>query len=258
MADADSARIDLSLVVPVFNEEGNLRPLVAEVEPVLRSLAARYEIVFVNDGSRDGSARILDELARENARVVVLTLDRNHGLSSALHAGFHRARGAVIATMDADLQNDPADLPKLVQAVHGGVDMACGRRANRQDPFVKRLSSKIANGWRNRRMGTNIQDITCPLKVFRREVRETFYPFHGLHRFLPTLAEMAGYRILEIPVNHRPRHSGTSKYGVWNRLFRGMRDLTAVRWMKDRRMTYRIEDARRGGPSPQPPAGPAA
>ncbi len=239
-ADAGPA-IELSLVIPVFDEEGNLRPLLAEVEPIVRSIAASYEIVFVNDGSRDGSGAILEDLARTNPRVVVFKLDRNHGLSSALHAGFNRARGALIATMDADMQNDPKDLPKLVEAIRGGADMACGWRANRKDPAIKKLSSKVANGWRNWRMGTTVHDITCPLKVFRREVRATFYPFTGLHRFLPTLAEMHGFKVVEIAVNHRERASGSSKYGVFNRVFRGMRDMKAVQWMRERRMTYRVE-----------------
>jgi glycosyltransferase involved in cell wall biosynthesis len=233
--------VELSVIVPVFNEEGSLRDLFAELEPVVRGIAPHHEFVFVDDGSHDGSPAVLAEIARANPRVAVYRLDRNHGLSSALHAGFLRARGEILATLDADLQNDPADLPRLVEAVRGGADMACGWRANRKDPFVKRASSRVANWWRNRKTGSTIHDVTCPLKVMRRGVREVFYPFHGLHRFLPTLAEMAGHRVVEIPVNHRPRLHGSSKYGVWNRVFRGMRDLRAVRWMQDRRMTYRAE-----------------
>lgn len=247
MTDFRNARIDLSIVVPVFNEEGSLRELVAELEPVARSITGEYELLFVNDGSTDGSARVLEDLARDNARIVVFRLDRNHGLSSALHAGFLRARGTLIATLDADLQNDPADLPLLVAAIHGGADMACGWRRDRKDPFVKRASSKIANWWRNRRTDSAIHDVTCPMKVFKREVREVFYPFHGLHRFLPTLAQMAGHSVVEIPVNHRARKHGSSKYGVWNRLFRGIRDVRAIQWMQDRRMTYRAERVASGG-----------
>ena len=241
VTNSTATPIELSVVVPVFNEEGSLRELAAELEPIVRDVAPSYELVFVNDGSTDGSARVLEELARGNPHVVVLRLDRNHGLSSALHAGFRHARGEIVGTLDADLQNDPADLPKLVEAVRAGADMACGWRRDRQDPWVKRASSKIANWWRSRKTASTIHDVTCPLKVFRRDVREVFYPFHGLHRFLPTLAEMAGHKVVEIPVNHRARKHGTSKYGVWNRVFRGMRDLRAIRWMQDRRMTYRIE-----------------
>jgi glycosyltransferase involved in cell wall biosynthesis len=245
MDDPRSDRIEISLVVPVFDEEGSLRELAAELVPAARTVAAGggWEILFVDDGSRDGSAAVLAELARGNPGIRVLRLDRNHGLSSALHAGFLRARGELIGTLDADLQNDPADLPKLVQAVRDGADMACGWRRDRQDGFVKRASSRIANWWRNRRTGSSIHDGTCPLKVFRRDVREVFYPFHGLHRFLPTLAEMAGHRVVEIPVGHRARKHGVSKYGVWNRVFRGIRDVRAIRWMQDRRMTYSATDA---------------
>jgi glycosyltransferase involved in cell wall biosynthesis len=241
-SDAPDPPPAISLVIPVFNEEDSLESLLAEVEPVLRECSGdSYEVLFVDDGSRDGSPEVLERLRRGNPRVVVWRLDRNHGLSSALHAGFHRARGEVIASMDADLQNDPADLPKLVAAIREGADMACGWRKERSDPLVKRLSSKIANAWRNWRTEDSVQDVTCPLKVLRSEVREVFHPFDGLHRFLPTLARMAGYRVVEIPVGHRPRLHGSSKYGVWNRVFRGLRDVRTVRWMKQRRLTYRAE-----------------
>ena len=235
--------VELSVVVPVYDEEGSLAQLLAEIEPVARSITERYEILFVDDGSRDGSAEILDAMQRANPRVAVWRLDRNHGLSSALHCGFHRARGRVIATLDADLQNDPADIPKLYAAVATGADMACGWRRVRQDPFVKRVSSRIANAFRSSRTGDGIHDVTCPLKVFRAQVREVFYPFTGLHRFLPTLAQAAGFKVVEVPVGHRARLHGASKYGVWNRLFRGLRDLRAVKWMLERRMTYRAERA---------------
>lgn len=231
--------LDLSVVIPVFNEEGSLRELLAEVEPVVRSISPRHEILFVDDGSRDGSGELIAGFVRDNPRIRALRLDRNHGLSSALHAGFNAARGRIVGTLDADLQNDPGDLPMLVEAVEKGADMACGWRRERDDPFVKKASSRIANWWRNRRTGSTIHDVTCPLKVMRREVVAVFHPFDGMHRFLPTLAEMAGHRVVEIPVRHRPRRFGSSKYGIWNRLFRGMRDLKAVRWMQDRRMTYR-------------------
>jgi glycosyltransferase involved in cell wall biosynthesis len=236
---AAEPEVELSVVFPVYDEEGSLRELLAEVEPIARSITEDYEIVFVDDGSRDASPRILDEMRRANPHVVVWRLDRNHGISSALHCGFTRARGRVIATLDADLQNDPADLPKLYAAVKGGVDMACGWRKVRNDPFVKRASSRIANAFRSGRTGDGIHDVTCPLKVFRREVVSIFYPFTGMHRFLPTLAQAAGFKVTEIPVNHRARPYGQSKYGVWNRLFRGLRDLRAVKWMLERRMTYR-------------------
>lgn len=233
---------ELSVVLPVYNEEGSLERLLAEVEPVTRDITTEYEIVFVNDGSTDGSGALMARFAADNPRIRVIELDRNHGLSSALHAGFHAARAPLLATMDADLQNDPKDMPKLVQAVRDGADMACGWRRDREDPWIKRVSSRIANGWRNWRTGASVHDATCPLKVMRREVLEVFHPFDGMHRFLPTLVAMKGYRVVEIPVSHRPRLHGTSKYGVWNRLFRGLRDLKAVKWMQSRQMTYRVKD----------------
>jgi glycosyltransferase involved in cell wall biosynthesis len=236
---ADGGAVELSIVVPVFNEEGSLRELLAEIEPVARGITADHEIVFVDDGSKDGSPAVLDDLRRANPRVAVWRLDRNHGLSSALHCGFTRARGRVIGTLDADLQNDPADLPKLWAAIAAGADMACGWRRERQDPFVKRASSRIANAFRSGRTGDGIHDVTCPLKMFRREVVAVFHPFTGLHRFLPTLAQAYGFKVVEIPVGHRARRHGESKYGVMNRLFRGLADLRAVKWMLDRRMTYR-------------------
>lgn len=238
--------VDLSLVIPVFNEAGSLRELLAEVDPVLAALGLSHEIVFVDDGSTDGSGPLLDEFARTHPHVTVWRLDRNHGLSSALHAGFHRSRGRIVASMDADLQNDPADLPKLVAAIRDGADFACGWRRDRRDPFVKRVSSRIANAARNRKLRSAIHDVTCPLKAFRREVLQVVLPFNGIHRFLPNLAQTAGFRVVEIPVNHRARRHGTSKYGVWNRLFRGMRDLRAVRWMQDRWVRY--DATRVGGP----------
>jgi glycosyltransferase involved in cell wall biosynthesis len=241
-----AGEVELSIVVPVFDEEGSLRELLAEIAPVAQSITPDHEIVFVDDGSCDGSPRILDELRRGDPRVTVWRLAKNCGLSSALHCGFTRARGRVVATLDADLQNDPADIPKLYAAVKDGADMACGWRIVRRDPFVKRASSKIANAFRSGRTGDGIHDVTCPLKAFRREVASVFLPFNGLHRFLPTLAIAAGFKVVEIPVSHRARKFGESKYGVWNRLFRGLADLKAVKWMIDRRMTYqatRVGDA---------------
>ncbi len=234
--------MELSVVLPVYNEADSLDKLLAELQPVVQSVTDDYEFVFVDDGSTDASREILLGLAQNDPRVVVFALDRNHGLSSALHAGFTRARGEIVASLDSDLQNDPADLPRLIEAVREGTaDMACGWRRDRHDPWVKRMSSKIANGWRNWRTGTNIHDVTCPLKAFRREVVRVFHPFDGMHRFLPTLAEMSGFRVVEIPVGHRPRQHGASKYGVWNRLWRGLSDLRTVRWMMKRGMTYNCD-----------------
>lgn len=230
----------VSVVLPVFDEEGNLRRLVEELFPVVRGLGRTFEVVFVDDGSRDRSPEILREIAAEHPEAVVWRLDRNHGLSSALDAGFRSARGEVIVTLDADLQNDPRDIPRLL-ALLGEYDMVCGWRKERSDPFVKRGSSRIANWWRNRRTGESVHDITCPLKVFRAAVVPHLPAYDGMHRFYPTLARMAGFRVVEVPVAHRGRAAGTSKYGVWNRLWKGLSDLRAIRWMQRNRLTYRKE-----------------
>ncbi len=233
--------VELSLVLPVYDECESLRTLLDEILPVLEDLAPAYEVVFVDDGSQDGSSAQLDELARLHPTVRVLRLDRNHGLSAALHCGFRAARGEILAMMDSDGQLDPRDLPSLVDVVRrGDADMACGWRRERHDSFVKRASSRVANSFRNLRTSSSIRDVTCPLKAFRRDVRDAFLPFDGMHRFLPTLAEMAGFSVVEVPVRHRPRRGGTSKYGVWNRVFRGMVDLRAIRWMQRRRLSYRV------------------
>jgi glycosyltransferase involved in cell wall biosynthesis len=233
----------ISVVLPVFNEEGNLGRLLDEILPVLRGLGRTFEILFVDDGSRDRSPEVLRELAAAHPEVAVWRLDRNHGLSSALDAGFRSARGEVIVTLDADLQNDPRDIPRLLATLEGN-DMVCGWRKERRDPLVKRLSSRVANGWRNLRTGEAVHDITCPLKVFRAAVVPHLPPFDGMHRFYPTLARMAGFRVVEVPVAHRERASGTSKYGVWNRLRKGLSDLRTVRWMQRNRLTYRKERVR--------------
>jgi len=236
----DHGRPSVSVVLPVFNEEGNLPTLVEQLLPVVRSLGRTFEVVFVDDGSRDGSPEALGLIAAAHPEVVVWRLDRNHGLSSALDAGFRSARGEFIVTLDADLQNDPADIPRLF-AMLGEYDMVCGWRRERHDPWVKRMSSRVANAWRNRRTGESVHDITCPLKVFRASIVPHLPAYNGMHRFYPTLARMAGFRVVEVPVAHRPRLSGTSKYGVWNRLWKGLSDLRTIRWMQRNRLTYRKE-----------------
>jgi dolichol-phosphate mannosyltransferase len=240
---------EFSLVVPVHNEEGNLPRLWAEITALLAARAESAEVLFVNDGSTDRSSAILDELRARDARIRVLDHDRNHGLTAALDCGFRHARGAVIGMCDADLQNPPGDLAKLLDALPGQ-DMVIGWRRDRDDPWLKRVSSKIANRWRNWRTGEQVHDTGCGLKVFRREVIERIKLWNGLHRFLPTLARHEGFRVAEMVVAHRPRASGTSHYGVWNRLWRGMRDTKAVCWMRDRRLTWKATER-----PPIPPKG---
>jgi glycosyltransferase involved in cell wall biosynthesis len=239
MDDSGAREPDLSIVAPVYNELENLDPLVAEIQDALRPAALRLEILLVDDGSTDGSAEKIAELARGGDVVRGLHFKENRGQTAAFDAGFKAARGRWVVTVDADLQNDPADIPRLLDALDEA-HAAVGYRARREDNWLRRISSRIANGVRNRLSGDDIIDTGCSLKAFRRECLGDLKLFTGLHRFLPTLLRMEGYRVVQIPVNHRPRHEGQSKYGVWNRVFRAFADLLAVRWMKKRRLGYEV------------------
>jgi glycosyltransferase involved in cell wall biosynthesis len=231
----------LSLVIPVHNEQDNLRPLWEEIRAVLDAGGLDAEVLFVNDGSTDGSSAHLDRLLREDPRVRVLDHDRNHGLTAALDCGFRHARGDVVAMLDADGQNPPADLPRLLAALPGA-DMVIGWRKDRRDPWLKRVSSRLANGYRNRRTRERVHDTGCGLKVFRREILQRIKLYDGMHRFLPTLARMEGFRVSEVVVGHRPRQRGRSHYGVWNRLWKGLGDVRAVRWMWKNRLDWRATE----------------
>jgi glycosyltransferase involved in cell wall biosynthesis len=224
---------DVSIVVPVFNEERSLPQLVREIDDAMRPLAATYEMVFVDDGSTDASREVLRGLARGDARLRVAAMPRNSGQSAALAAGFRLARGARVVTLDADLQNDPADIPRVLDALDG-VAMVSGVRRNRRDDWLRRVSSRIANGVRRSMLGDGVTDVGCSLKAYRAEYLRRVPVFNGFHRFLPALVQMAGGSVREIDVAHRPRVHGTSKYGVGNRLWRGLVDLMGVRWMRRR------------------------
>ncbi|HEX5759780.1 MAG TPA: glycosyltransferase family 2 protein [Thermoanaerobaculia bacterium] len=224
----------VSIVVPVYNEEESLPVLVAEIRAALAD-GPDYELLLVDDGSTDGSPAALARLAAAEPRIRVLRLARNGGQSAALAAGFRHARAPVTVTLDADLQNDPADIPRLLAALAaGGSDVVCGVRAERQDDWVRRVSSRIANGVRNRLTHERVTDVGCTLRACRTEYLRRVPVFAGMHRFLPTLLRMEGARIEEVPVRHRPRRYGRAKYGIGNRLWRGLADLLAVRWMQSR------------------------
>jgi glycosyltransferase involved in cell wall biosynthesis len=238
----DRGAVDVSVVVPVFNERDNLDPLVRELRAVLEPAGLTGEIVLVDDGSSDGSAERIAELARDSAarvRVRGVHFRRNCGQTAAFDAGFKVARGRAVVTVDADLQNDPRDIPRLLDALRES-DAAVGYRARREDSWLRRVSSRIANGVRNRLSGDDIIDTGCSLKAFRRDALAELKLFTGMHRFLPTLLRIEGRRVVQVPVNHRPRMHGTSKYGVWNRVFVSFFDLLAVRWMKKRRLGYEV------------------
>jgi len=228
----------LSVVVPVYNERDNLSPLTAQILKALTGQVRSFEIIYVDDGSTDGSGPLLDELARYYLEVRVFHFDRNYGQTSAFHAGFHQAGGELIATLDGDLQYDPADILTLLPLAEH-YDLVCGWRQDRHDTLVKRLSSRIANAIRNAVIHDGVHDTGCSLKVFRRRVVERIPLFEGMHRFFPALARLYGFTVTEVPVRHFPRAHGQSKYGIGNRIFKGLRDLLAVRWMQRRRLTYR-------------------
>jgi len=240
---AGGTRVELSLVVPAFDEEENITPLYRRVREVL---AARddWELVLVDDGSRDRTPDRVRELVQRDARVVGVFLGRNCGQTAALAAGVQEARGRVIATLDADLQNDPGDLPALL-ALLPGHDAVVGYRQRRNDSAVRRLSSRIANWVRNRLSHDSIRDTGCSLKVFRAEALREVPWFEGMHRFLPTLLRYRGRSVLEAPVSHHARRAGVSKYGIRNRLWKSTRDLLAVRWMRERMLRTPVREVQR-------------
>jgi glycosyltransferase involved in cell wall biosynthesis len=229
----------LSIVAPVYNEVDNLRPLVAEILEALAPSGLKLEILLVDDGSTDGSAAQIGKLAREHGPVRGVRFRENRGQTAALDAGFKAAVGSVIVTIDADLQNDPRDIPALLEALEAA-DAAVGYRVERKDDWLRRATSRIANAIRNRLSGDDIIDTGCSLKAFRRECLGKLRLFSGLHRFLPTLLRMEGCRVVQVPVRHRARRSGKNKYGVANRAFGPLADLFAVRWMKKRRLDYEV------------------
>ena len=233
--------LELSVVVPVFNELANLDPLVERVRATLDGLALSWELVTVDDGSSDGSGDRLDELAATEPRLRALRLAHHAGQSAALEAGFHHARGRWIAVTDADLQTYPEDLPLLLDVVaREGVDAAVGIREQRRDSGWKRFWSRFANWVRNRLTREDIVDTGCPLKLMRAEAIGCLVPFDGMHRFLPTMLRMGGYTVRQVPVRHAPRTAGRSHYGTWDRAVRGLRDALGVRWLQDRRLRWKL------------------
>ena len=230
----------LSVVIPVYNEAENVGPLAAKLASALRDWPGGAEIVFVDDGSTDKTLDLLRELQHEDARIRVAHLRRNHGQTTALAAGFRLARGRAVVTLDGDLQNDPAEVPRLASMLVDW-DCVCGVRARRQDSLWKRVSSRIGNGFRNWVTGDDIIDTGCTLKAFRRECLERLDLYKGMHRFLPTLLRMRGFRVTQVPVSHHPRLHGKTKYGTWGRLTKGLADVWAVRWMKRNGLDYEAD-----------------
>jgi len=221
----------LSVVIPLFNEEDNINPLYNELTTALESLGLVYEIIIVDDGSTDRSFELLRALQSEDERLVIIRFRRNFGQTAAFAAGFDRARGEIVVTLDADLQNDPADIPLLLEKLNEGYDVVSGWRRDRKDPFLtRRLPSMLANSLISWSTGVHLHDYGCSLKAYRREVVKNLQLYGELHRFIPALASWMGVSVAEIPVNHRSRLHGRSKYGL-SRILRVMLDLLTVRFL---------------------------
>jgi len=235
MNDGTSAPA-VSVVVPLFNEEENVPILQSELTAALAGLD--YEIIFVDDGSGD---RTVERIA-PGPRIRVLRFEKNAGQSAALYAGVQSARGDTAVLIDGDLQNDPADIPRLLAEIERNADLVCGYRAQRKDTFVKRVTSRVANFVRSRFTKDGVRDTGCTLKAMRRECIGALLPFKGMHRFIPALVKGAGYKLVEVPVNHRPRKFGQSKYGLGNRAFRATIDMFGVRWLLSRRLDYKVRE----------------
>ena len=227
---------EISVVVPLFNEEESIAIFQTELSAALSGLD--YEVVFVDDGSVDRTVERIEP--KTNVRVI--QFEKNAGQSAAIYAGLKTACGATAVLIDGDLQNDPADIPRLLAEIARGADLVCGYRAQRRDTLVKRLTSRIANTVRSRFTKDGVRDTGCTLKAMRRECVSTLVPFKGMHRFIPALVKGAGYRLVEVPVNHRPRRFGQSKYGLGNRAVRATIDMFGVRWLLSRRLNYKVSD----------------
>ena len=227
---------NVSVVVPLYNEEENVSILQRELTDALTGLD--YEIILVDDGSRDKTvSRIMPD-----PRIRVLRFEKNAGQSAAIFAGLQAVRSEIAVLIDGDLQNDPADIPRLLTEFWHGADLVCGYRAQRKDTVVKRITSRVANFVRSRFTRDGVRDTGCTLKAMRRDCIAALVPFKGMHRFIPALVKDAGYRLVEIPVNHRPRRFGQSKYGLGNRAARATIDMFGVRWLLSRRLDYKVRE----------------
>ena len=231
----------VSVVVPFYNEQENVVPVAQRIADVFAALPGQaYECLFVNDASTDGTREALDSVSHGDDRIRVLHFVENRGQSAALIAGLRAARGDYLLTIDGDLQNDPADFPKLIELL-ADYDCVCGYRANRQDTWVRRVSSRVANRVRRAILNDGIRDTGCGTKGFRKSCVPHFVCFNGAHRYFAVMVRAAGLTLTECPVSHHPRVHGTSKYGVNNRLWRGLYDLVGVGWLQKRYVHYEIE-----------------
>lgn len=232
--------MEISIVIPVYNEEKNILPLYESLKRALGGLNTSFEIVFVDDGSKDRSPEVLREIKGKNPCVRIVEMKKNYGQSAALDAGFKESKGEIIISMDADLQNDPQDIPRLLSELEG-CDVVCGWRRKRNDNLSKRISSRIANGVRRTVLKDKIIDVGCTLRAYRRRALDAIKLYNGLHRFLPVLIEWEGFKVKQITVEHNRRLSGKSKYSFTKRLIKPFLDLWAVFWMKKNLLKYEYD-----------------
>jgi dolichol-phosphate mannosyltransferase len=233
--------LDLSVIIPVKDESESITVLADELGGILELLSLTWECLWIDDGSTDASQACIESLHQRDARHHLIALDGNYGQSGALYVGFMFASGRVFVTLDGDLQSDPHDIPRLLEVLRAGkADMVNGVRVNRKDTMVRRISSMIANGFRNWMTGEQVTDVGCSLRAFRYECVENIPLWKGMHRFIPTLAHLNGYQVTEIPVNHRQRSFGETKYSIGNRLWVGLYDTLAVQWMQNRFVHPRV------------------
>src|SRR6266550_5336036 len=233
----------LSLVIPAYNEQESVPTLLSRVESSLARVGKPFEVILIDDGSTDDTSRLLADAMQTRPWLRVLRMSKNGGQSAAFEAGFEAARGQIIATIDADLQNDPEEIPRLLPLLdQQNVDMITGWRKDRQDTSFRRWQSRQANRIRNWISKETVNDSASSLKIYRAHTIKGMKLFNGAHRFFPTLVKMRGYKVLETPVKHSPRFAGTAKYGFRNRAFRAFIDLLAVRWMKSRYLRYQATE----------------
>lgn len=240
MGEKRVGSMKFSVVIPLKDEQDNVIELIQELEPIMASFKEPWELICIDDGSKDQTLEILQSLKKERPHLKILAFDKNYGQTSAFDAGFKIAQGEFIITLDGDRQNDPKDIPDLVKLASSH-DLVVGWRYQRKDSFVKKITSRIANFVRGYLCRDGLHDTGCSLKVYRRKSLETIRLFHGMHRFLPALFHMHGYKITELPVNHRERTKGKTKYNFFNRSFNTIADMLAVRWMASRLLRYKVD-----------------
>lgn len=249
--DRTGTAVQISVVVPLCNEAENVKPLAERVLSSLAPLKTGIELLLVDDGSTDSTWDLIADLHKRDPRIRALRHNRRSGQSAALWSGLNLARGEILCTLDGDLQNDPADLPHMIQLLNEA-DLVCGVRTNRKDTAMRRISSRVARWARKGVLGVDFQDTGCNLRVMRKSILQKVFPFNGLHRFMPVLAQFSGARVKEVPVKHHPRVAGLTKYGLWNRLGRGIWDLSVMAWYRKRQInTVQVVELEPGKSGPE-------